>query len=149
MRDAAPRRSVPVRLTSLLAVVALTLAGPFSRSLPGQAADSPIQLTPQERQKLEAQASELYQAGVQAYQQGDLVKAVARSRESLQIRESLYPQALYPQGHPALAGSLNSLGALLQAQGSYGEPAFFSVRARTCERHSPGRFWLAPRRPKR
>ena len=40
---------------------------------------------------------------------------------ALAMVESLYPKDRYPQGHPDLAGSLNNLGALLQAQGSYVE----------------------------
>ncbi len=35
--------------------------------------------------------------------------------------ESQYPKDRYPQGHPDLATSLNNLGGLLEAQGSYGE----------------------------
>jgi CHAT domain-containing protein/tetratricopeptide (TPR) repeat protein len=33
---------------------------------------------------------------------------------------ALYPKEKYPHGHPELAGSLNNLGELLQAQGDYG-----------------------------
>ena len=136
MRFAAPRLSMPVRLTFLLTVVALPLAGPLSLSLPGQAAGRSRPFTPQERQELEAQALELNEAGHQAYQQGDLVKGVARIWESLQIYESLYPKDHYPQGHPYLAASLDNLGLLLQAQGSYGEArGTTSVRWR-CTRSS-------------
>ncbi len=129
MSDAALRRSVSVRITSLLAVVALTLAGPLSPSLPGQPADPPNSFTLQERQKLEFQASELFQAGYQAYQQGDLVVAVAKTRESLRIRESLYPKANCPEGHPDLAEALNAMGFLLEAQGSYDEARGYYERA--------------------
>ena len=87
----------------------------------GQTGRSPSRSRPRSAQKLEAQASELFQAGDQAYQQGDLVKAVAKIRESLRIREELYPKDQYPQGHPDLADALNAMGFLLQAQGSYGE----------------------------
>src|SRR5271165_245123 len=99
MRDAASHRRLPGRLTLFVAVVALTLARPFSRSLPGQAADPPRLIAPQERQKLEAQASELNRVGYQAYQQGDLVTAVAMTGESLRLRGRLYPKGKYPQGH--------------------------------------------------
>jgi tetratricopeptide (TPR) repeat protein len=37
------------------------------------------------------------------------------------MNQSLYPKERYPQGHPALAISLLSLGTLLQAQGLYDE----------------------------
>jgi len=118
-----------VRLTSLLAVVALTLAGPLSPSLPGQAADPSRPFTPQEHQKLEAQALVQLQAGVKACLQGDLVKAVAKTRESLNILEKLYPKDRYPQGHPELANSLNNMGFLLEGQGSYGEARVYYERA--------------------
>ena len=48
-----------VRLILLLAAIVLTLAGPLSTSLPGQAADQANQLNPQERQELEDRALEL------------------------------------------------------------------------------------------
>ena len=40
---------------------------------------------------------------------------------ALAMYESLYPQERNPQGHPDLARSLDNLGVLLDAQGSYGE----------------------------
>ncbi len=40
-----------------------------------------------------------------------------------------YPTDRYPQGHPDLATSLNNLGALLEAQGSYGEARVYYERA--------------------
>jgi tetratricopeptide (TPR) repeat protein len=43
--------------------------------------------------------------------------------------QSLYPKDRYPQGHPYLAGSLNNLGNLLQAQGSYSEARGYYERA--------------------
>ena len=45
------------------------------------------------------------------------------------MRQSLYPKDRYPQGHPDLAQSLNALGFLLQAQGSYGEARGYFERA--------------------
>jgi CHAT domain-containing protein/tetratricopeptide (TPR) repeat protein len=95
------------------------LVGP--PSLPGQVADPPKSLTPEERQKLEAQATELFQAGYPAYQQGDLVKAVAKIRESLQIREKLYRTASHPKAYTDLAEALNAMGFLLQDQGKFAE----------------------------
>jgi CHAT domain-containing protein/tetratricopeptide (TPR) repeat protein len=37
------------------------------------------------------------------------------------MNRRLYPEALFPQGHPQLAGSLNSLGVLLWDMGAYGK----------------------------
>ena len=43
--------------------------------------------------------------------------------------EALYPKDRYPLGHPHLANSLNSLGSLLEAQGTYGEARGYLERA--------------------
>jgi tetratricopeptide (TPR) repeat protein/CHAT domain-containing protein len=115
-----------LRLHSVLTVLALTLG--FASSAPGQATDAAKDLTAQERQ-LEAQASEQFQAGLQAYQRGDLVSATAKMKESLQIREKLYPKDRYPEGHAALAEGLHAMGVLLKAQGSYGEARRYNEQA--------------------
>jgi tetratricopeptide (TPR) repeat protein/CHAT domain-containing protein len=117
---ARPARTL-ARFSGLLAVLALALNGPLSRSLPGQAADAAKGFTRQEREGLEARASELGQAGVQAYDQGDLVAAVAKIRQLLEICETLYPKSRYPEGHPNLAVTLSNLGEMLRVQGSYVE----------------------------
>jgi hypothetical protein len=75
--------NLPFRCTFLTVMSLRALCSP--PSLLGQAADPPQELTPQERQTLEAPPSERFRAGYQAYPQGDLVKAVARTRVSLQI----------------------------------------------------------------
>ena len=119
MRVAAFRRVLPARLTLLLAVVALALESP--PPMPSQFADKPKPIQLQERQKLETRASELNQAGYQAYQHGDLGIAVQKVKESLEIREKLYTKDRYAQGHPELAASLNAMGFLLHAEGLYSE----------------------------
>jgi tetratricopeptide (TPR) repeat protein len=118
-----------MRLPALLAVLALALGDPISPSLSGQAAGRPNLLTPQERQRLEARALELFRAGTQARQMGDLAKAIDQIRESLQIREKLYPKAKYPKGHAGLADSLNAMGFALQEQGLYVEARGYLERA--------------------
>jgi hypothetical protein len=45
------------------------------------------------------------------------------------MRERLYPKEKYPQGHPLLADSLDSLGFLVHAQGNYAEALGYSKRA--------------------
>ncbi len=112
------------------------------RPLPGQAADPPKPISPHEQQKLEARASELFQTGQRAYQHGDLANAVARTRESLQIREQLYPKDPYPQGHPNLAPALCNLGFLLLGQRSYGDAVVFA-RQSTDMRQALARTLLA------
>ncbi len=86
----------------------------------GRADDPPERLTPEQRKDLERQASELFQAGFRSYQRGDLGAAVEKTRQSLQIRERIYPQGELPQGHPELAETLHAMGFLLKAQGDYG-----------------------------
>ena len=130
MPDVSRRRALPEWLPALVAALALTLAGPLAPSLPGQAADPPKPIASHERQKLEAQAAELFQAGFQAYQQGDLVVAVAKTRESLRIREKLYSKDLYPQGHPHLAEGLNNLGGLLRRRAHTARAVYYDERWR-------------------
>jgi tetratricopeptide (TPR) repeat protein/CHAT domain-containing protein len=123
------QRAVAVRISSVLANIALTLGGP--PSVPGQAVHRPSPLTREEGQQLEERASELNEAGHQAYHACDLVQAVARVTESLKIREKLYPRVRYVLGHPDLAASLNAMGFLLQAKGSYAEARVYHESALT------------------
>jgi CHAT domain-containing protein len=127
MRPEAPSHHTRIRLIVFLVAVGLSSA--FAPLLPGQQSGQAEPLTSQQRQQLETQASELFQAGFQALQRGDLVKAVAGTKGSLQIRERLYSANRFPKGNPALADSLNMLGFLLYAQGSYGEARGYFERA--------------------
>jgi hypothetical protein len=80
-----------------------------------QAQDKPAnELTP-EQQRLKERAAALNKEAVKLYQQGRYTESTKLLQEVLQIREGLYPRDKYPQGHPHLAISLNSLGFLLQA----------------------------------
>ena len=63
----------------------------------------------------------MFQGGLRAYQQGDLTSAIAKTRESLEIREKLYLGAQYHQGHPEVAVALNNLGIFLGHQGLRGQ----------------------------
>ena len=45
------------------------------------------------------------------------------------MEEALYPKERYPQGHPTLAFSLNTLGKLLEAQGALGGARAYYERA--------------------
>jgi tetratricopeptide (TPR) repeat protein len=127
MRNPTTRRCALVRVTFLLAMLAVALDG--SPSLLAQTAATSKQLGAQERQKLQTQASELFQLGFRAYQKGDLVTAIAKTREALRIREQLYPKEDYPDGQVDVAESLNAIGFLLQAQGSYDEAREYYGRA--------------------
>ena len=95
----------------------------------GPAADPPQRLTPEQRKELERQATELSNAVVQHYQRGELGLALDKARQAMPIREQLYPESEFPQGHPDLASSLHDLGTLLREQGAYGEARGYSQRA--------------------
>jgi CHAT domain-containing protein/tetratricopeptide (TPR) repeat protein len=114
------------------AVASLTLLVSLFPSLllpAGHADDPPERLTPAQRQELERQAAERFEAGGQAYQRGELTTAVEEIKQSLQLRERLYPKDRYPRGHTDLANSLNNLGALLEALGDYGGARMYLERA--------------------
>jgi tetratricopeptide (TPR) repeat protein len=101
-----------MKLRSLV-FVALVVAGFWDgRSVHGD------EWTPEQR-AIQKKAVELNSQALQLYQQGQSEKAIRLLEEVLQIRESLYPREMYPQGHSDLAFSLNNLGTLLQAQGDY------------------------------
>ena len=90
MRDPAPRRIPLGRAFAFLALLILVFPG---SPLPArQAADPPERLTPEQRQELERQAVELYKAGYQSYQRGDLGTAVEKTRQSLRLRGTSLPQ---------------------------------------------------------
>jgi hypothetical protein len=77
----------------------------------------PPLLTPEE-QKLAAEATRLDRAALPLCLQGRSAEAVATLRQSLEIRQKLYPKAKYPDGHPDLALSLSNMGLVLLWSGS-------------------------------
>src|SRR5262249_25782173 len=97
-------------------VVGLGLTGPARATGPEP------ELTPEERQKLVAQARECDARSSKFYREGRLADAREETQQLLAIAKRLYPPARYPEGHPELARSLNNLGAVLRAMGRL-EPA--------------------------
>jgi CHAT domain-containing protein/tetratricopeptide (TPR) repeat protein len=91
-------------------------------SLPNSFAQEPkpIVLTDEER-ALEAKALRLNADGERLLDQGDPKAALAKLRESLEIRQKLFPESKYPNGHPHLALSLNNLAFALSLTGSFDE----------------------------
>jgi CHAT domain-containing protein/Tfp pilus assembly protein PilF len=81
---------------------------------------APAGLSEKQRKELRRQVVELNSQLVQRFQQGRRVEALALARKMLAILERLYPVMDYPDGHPALANSLNNMGFVLK---SLGEPA--------------------------
>src|SRR5262249_15537555 len=104
------RRGKQANGTGLLVLgLALSLAGLALAA--GQEPD----LTPQERQKLEAQAKECYGRLLKFYDEAKLTDALKEAQQVLTINRRLYPESKYPDGHRDLATSLNNLGFVLQA----------------------------------
>jgi CHAT domain-containing protein/tetratricopeptide (TPR) repeat protein len=95
----------------------------------GRTADQPERLTPEQRHEMERQAAELSNSAKQLYERGEFGPALEQARQSLRIREPLYPQSEFPQGHPDLAEALYAMGFPLQAQGAYGEAQGYLRRA--------------------
>src|SRR5437588_6995805 len=85
-------------------------------------------LTPEE-QKLVKRAQELHSKGYIAYQQGKLEEAIQFVKESLTLRQTIYPIARYPLGHPDLASSLIGMGSLLKEQGEYAAAKDYFLQA--------------------
>ena len=115
MSGAVPGRR-RLRLTCFVIPFVVALVG---RVLRGQTADPPRPLGQEESQRLEARAAELYQAGFQTYEQGDLAKSVTEFAQSLRTFEEIYPKEKFPQGHPDLANTLDAMGHSLLSEGSY------------------------------
>jgi len=76
------------------------------------------ELTP-EKKKLAAEAEKLDGEVGQLFQRGQAADAVVKAHKALEIRRKLFRQSKYPDGHPDLAVTLNDLGFVLQAMGSF------------------------------
>src|SRR5262249_17414052 len=86
--------------------------------LSGWAAEGPPnKLTPEERKQLEAKFREVQAAADNQYQLGKIAESAKFLEEGLSVARRLSPREEYPDGHPALATSLNNLAVVLQAQG--------------------------------
>jgi CHAT domain-containing protein/tetratricopeptide (TPR) repeat protein len=119
-----PRLKRSPLAAAVLGLWCLVALAPASR-----AADPPARLTPEQRKELERQAAESFNAGVQHYQRGQVGPALEKTRQALLVRERLYPQSEFPQGHPELAEALNAMGVLIQALGNYGGARGYLQRA--------------------
>jgi len=108
------------KLKTVLALVAVLLA------LKSRAAEP---LSPAERQTLQQQAAELNKQAFGLYQAGKPADALSLARRVLEIRERLYPAADFPDGHPELVISLNSMDVLLQAMGEPSKALPYSEKA--------------------
>ncbi len=123
-------------LTTVLAapgvVLLVAAVAPFFIGLISPAArlaDSSERLTPEKREELKHEAIELLESASQLRQRGEIVFALEKTKQAVQICERLYPKSEYPAGHAARAGCLNEMGSLLQDQGAYAEAREYFERA--------------------
>src|SRR5262245_5710409 len=94
------------------------LLGLVAASSAGFAQDKePKELTDAQRQKLAVEARKLNGEGFELYQQGKPAEAIVKWRQALALRQRLYPESKYPNGHADLATSINNLGIVLRAMG--------------------------------
>jgi len=92
-------------------VLALVLAGASA----GRAHRPAKELTPAEREQTQKQVTRLTKQAEEHYYAGRASEAVLLLRQVLELNQRLYPADKFPDGHPDLAESLNSLGFVLQA----------------------------------
>lgn len=87
-------------------------------ALQGQGAAPPvIRLSKAERARLEQKADELDERLGRLYQLGKVAEGAALAVQVVKLRQALYPEIEYPDGHPELAVSLNRLGFVLEVRG--------------------------------
>jgi CHAT domain-containing protein/tetratricopeptide (TPR) repeat protein len=84
---------------------------------PGALAQPVPPAEPTDQQAQQARASALDRRVEELYRQGRVAQAVPLAKQALALRQQLYPRRRFPDGHAALALSLNNLGSLLQARG--------------------------------
>jgi tetratricopeptide (TPR) repeat protein/CHAT domain-containing protein len=107
-----PKRDSIIGFAAVLSAL-LGLAGPAG------AQDPAPELSPAERQKLEAQAKQCGERTERYYQEGRLTEALEEAELHLRIERRLYPTSKYPDGHPDLATALNNLGLVAKAMDRY------------------------------
>src|SRR5262245_40954450 len=76
--------------------------------------------TPEENELAETANKRIAEAS-RAYHARRFDEAEAGFRETLKIRQKLYPKAKYPDGHHDLAVSLNNLAMVLKTMGQAGQ----------------------------
>lgn len=86
-------------------------------ALPSRADDPPKKLTAEERKEQLAKWLELNETGVKAYGEGKYADALTSLEESLSLARRLYNKTQFPDGHAAIALSLNNLANLYQTLG--------------------------------
>src|SRR5262245_25292729 len=102
---------VAVRWLVGLALVLATVSG--------ATADEPApELTPAQRAALEQEAKRMSEEAKKHYESRRYAEAVKIFEQVVATNQKLYPEAKYPDGHPDLAASLNSLGSLLRSMGA-------------------------------
>ena len=116
------------------------LAGAMVLGRPGPCggAQPATETAPVQRQALEQRAFALNRKALELCRQGHTEEGIRVMRESLQIREQLYPEDRYPDGNPGLAQSMYNLGAFLNSAGEHQKGLSLCKRALAmCEKLYP------------
>ncbi len=93
----------------------------FGLAMPSPAEEPPGKLPEGAKKQLEAEFTQLNQAGLKAYQAGKYPEATKALEEALIVARRLYNRADYPDAHPNLATAMNNLASLYRAQGKLAE----------------------------
>jgi tetratricopeptide (TPR) repeat protein len=99
--------------------LAVGLAPALGLAGPGRAQGPAPDLSPAERQKLEAQAKERGERMERHFREGRLTEALEEAERRLEIEQRLYPPSRHLDGHPDLATAFNNLGLVFHAMGRY------------------------------
>jgi tetratricopeptide (TPR) repeat protein len=86
-------------------------------------------LTTAERERLQKQAEELDQESVRLFQARRPEQALPLAQRLLTLREKLYPVTEYPEGHPDLANTVDSMGVILGSMREYPRALPYHQRA--------------------
>jgi CHAT domain-containing protein/Tfp pilus assembly protein PilF len=94
------------------------------------------------RAALQRRATALIQQAIRLHGQGQLARAIPLAKQAAALARRLYPPEDFPDGHPELAGSLNTLGFLFQAGGDLVQAEVYFRQALAVNRrlYPPRRF---------
>src|SRR5262249_16282467 len=118
-----------LRVLALCLIGASGLLAPWgSGQARGQSPGQKEEISAEERARLMKQAKELTERGGKSFRSGRLAEATELMEQAVPVLETLYSPDRYPDGHPALAASLNNLSTLLRAMGQYGKALPYQER---------------------
>jgi tetratricopeptide (TPR) repeat protein len=108
----------------------------------GRAADDgkEKELSPAEQAALSKEAADLFDKAGELYGAGKYDESTRLLEKALTLRERLYPEGRYPDGHPELAQNLTALGFLRAAQGEDAKALPYYERALAMRQKLYGRY---------